>query len=205
MVIDVLSKGLIIEKRRLLIPKLTNVFQIHKIIRHFLRDTMTPKEPETSNCIHELRSDAVQRFFRRPFFLSLTIGIPFCIFKLLFGLTAVCVGSVVSFPVTVFGWMVTGWASADLCLNLGRVAFDLLGHPAPFEYCTIAQIGQIFHRPMVFLAIDTLLTFAIICTMLWSGWIAFLPELEMKMWYAATTLNLISLSLVVLYNEIRNS
>jgi hypothetical protein len=166
---------------------------------------MIPKEPVTRNCIDELRSDAVQRFFQRPFFLSLTIGIPFCIFKLLFGLTAVRVGSVISSPVAVFGWIVTGWASADLCLNLGREAFDLLGRPAPFEYCTIAQIGQFFHRPMVFLAIDTLLTFAIICTMLWSGWIALLSAVEMKMWYAATTLNLISLSLVVLYNEIRNS
>ena len=58
---------------------------------------------------------------------------------------------------------------------------------------------------MVFLAIDTLLTFAIICTMLWSGWIALLNTVEMEMWYVATTLNLISLSLVVLYNEIRNS
>jgi hypothetical protein len=166
---------------------------------------MTPKESETSNCMHELRADAVQRFFRRPFFLSLTIGIPFCIFKLLFGLTAVRVGSVDSVPVAVFGWIVTGWASADLCLNLGREIFDLLGRPAPFEYCTIAQIGQFFHRPMVFLAIDTLLTFAIICTMLWSGWIALLNTVEMEMWYVATTLNLISLSLVVLYNEIRNS
>ena len=58
--------------------------------------------------------------------------------------------------------------------------------------------------PMVFLAIDTLLTFIIICTMLWSGWIATLTTFESYLWYAATTLNLISLSLVVLYNEIRS-
>ena len=41
-----------------------------------------------------------------------------------------------------------------------------------FEYCTIAQLGSIAGRPAVFLAIDTLITFSIICTMLWTGWIA---------------------------------
>jgi len=39
--------------------------------------------------------------------------------------------------------------------------------------------------------------------MLWSGWIATLTIPESYLWYAATTLNLISLSLVILYNEIR--
>jgi len=57
---------------------------------------------------------------------------------------------------------------------------------------------------MVFLAIDTLLTFTIICVMLWSGWIATLTTFESYLWYGATTLNLISLSLVALYNEIRS-
>jgi hypothetical protein len=149
------------------------------------------------------RSDTLQRFFSRPLFLSLTIGVPFCIFKLLFGLTLVRVGSQISGPVSLFGWGVAVWALADLFMNLGRELYDLLDRPAPFEYCTIAQVGRFFHMPMVFLAIDTLLTFIIICTMLWSGWIATLTPLESYLWYAATTLNLISLSLVVLYNEIR--
>jgi hypothetical protein len=39
--------------------------------------------------------------------------------------------------------------------------------------------------------------------MLWSGWIAMLTPVETMFWVAATTLNLISLSLVSLYNEIR--
>jgi hypothetical protein len=146
----------------------------------------------------------LQQFFSRPFFLSLTIGVPFCVFKLLFGITLIRVGADISVPVSVCGGAITVWATADLILNLGRELFDILGRPAPFEYCTIAQIGRIFHMPMVFLAIDTLLTFIIICTMLWSGWIATLTTSEKYLWYAATTLNLISLSLVVLYNEIRS-
>jgi hypothetical protein len=56
--------------------------------------------------------------------------------------------------------------------------------------------------PLVFLAFDTLLTFGIISAMLWTGWIATLTPVESFLWYAATTMNLISLSLVSLYNEI---
>lgn len=144
--------------------------------------------------------DAIQRFFIRPFFLSLTIGIPFCIFKLLFGLTAFRTGTQ---GLVILGAVVILWACLDLLLNIGRSVYDLAGRPAPFEYCTIAQVGRLLHRPMVFLAIDTLLSFLIICTMLWSGWITRLSPLESYLWYGATTLNLVSLSLVSLYNEVR--
>jgi hypothetical protein len=165
---------------------------------------MSQNDPDTGTCSYRQKSDIIQQFFSRPLFLSLTIGVPFCIFKLLFGITLIRIGSDMSVPVSVCGGVVTIWALADLIMNLGRELFDILNHPAPFEYCTIAQIGRFFHMPMVFLAIDTLLTFIIICTMLWSGWIATLTTFESYLWYAATTLNLISLSLVVLYNEIRS-
>jgi hypothetical protein len=164
---------------------------------------MSQNDIETGTCSYRHESDTLQRFFTRPLFLSLTIGIPFCIFKLLFGITLIRVGSGMSVPVSACGYAITGWALIDLIMNLGRELFDILNHPAPFEYCTIAQAGRFFHMPMIFLAIDTLLTFIIICTMLWSGWIASLTTIESHLWYAATTLNLISLSVVVLYNEIR--
>ena len=148
----------------------------------------------------EKEYDAIQRFFVRPFFLSLTIGIPFCIFKLLFGVTAFRTGTP---GFVLLGAVVVVWACLDLLMNTCRSAFDLAGRPAPFEYCTIAQIGRLVHRPLAFLAVDTLLSFLIICLMLWSGWITHLSPLESYLWYGATTLNLISLSLVSLYNEIR--
>jgi len=104
---------------------------------------------------------------------------------------------------TIFGWLVIFWAATDLLMNIGRSMLDLVGCPARFEYCTIAQAGRVFHKPMVFLAIDTLLTFGIICAMLWSGWITKLTPFELFLWYSATTMNLISLSIVSIYNEIR--
>ena len=103
------------------------------------------------------------------------------------------------------GGLVVIWALADLLMNSGRSILDLLHMPAGFEYCTIAQLGQIAGRPTVFLAIDTLISFSIICTMLWTGWIAQMSPVESFLWYAATTMNLISLSLVSLYNEIRHA
>ncbi|MBT8508737.1 hypothetical protein AZH53_10000 [Methanomicrobiaceae archaeon CYW5] len=162
-------------------------------------------------------ADRIQRFFGRPFFLSATIGIPFCVFKLLFGLTAVRVGTGAadvaglvstagpspSPALALFGWLVVAWAAADLAMNTGRSALDLAGRPAPFEYCTIAQAGRLVGRPLAFLAIDTFLSFAIICLMLWSGWIVLLTTTEAYLWYAATTMNLISLSVVSIYTEVK--
>jgi hypothetical protein len=164
---------------------------------------MSPDTSEKERCACEKESNAIQRFFQRPFFLSFTIGIPFCLFKLLFGVTAIRMGAPDDLFFTIFGWLVIFWAATDLLMNIGRSTLDLLNRPARFEYCTIAQAGRIFHKPMVFLAIDTLLTFGIICAMLWSGWITKLTPFESILWYSATTMNLISLSLVSVYNEIR--
>ncbi|MCK9591774.1 MAG: hypothetical protein M0Q91_07185 [Methanoregula sp.] len=165
-----------------------------------LPDTSDNKKREC-----EKERDAIQRVFQRPFFLSLTIGIPFCIFKLLFGITALRTGSTDNLLLSISGWLVILWALTDLLMNTGRSTLDLLHRPAPFEYCIIAQAGQYFHKPMVFLAVDTLLAFCIICAMLWSGWITRLTLFELYLWYSATTMNLISLSLVGIYNEIRTA
>ena len=145
-------------------------------------------------------ADRIQRFFHRPFFLSATIGIPFCIFKLILGVVAVRELPPPILPL--IGWGIIIWAGTDLFMNSGRAFLDILHRESPFEYCTIAQIGRAFGMPAVFLALDTLLAFLIICGMLWSGWITRLTVGESWLWYAATTLNLVSLSLVLLYEEI---
>lgn len=151
-------------------------------------------------------SDYLAELFSRPVFLSLTIGIPFCTFKLLFGITAFRVGALLPDGfLLVAGLAVAAWALADIAMNAGRALFDLVHREARFEYCTIAQVGAFFGVPSVFLALDTLVTFLIISAMLWSGWIALLSPVEVWSWYAATTLNLISLSLVLLHAEIRRA
>ena len=142
-------------------------------------------------------------FFQTPFFLSLTIGVPFCIFKILFGILTVRVGESGGFGLLqTAGFVIIIWACADLFMNLIRAILDLLGRSNEIEFCTLAQAGRMLHAPAVFLALDTVITFAIICFVLWSGWIIRLVQVESYLWYFATTLNLISLSLVGLYTEL---
>ena len=150
----------------------------------------------------EIEPDTLQKIFRRPFFLSFTIGIPFCIFKLLFGITAIRTGAVNDLFLIIFGWIVVIWALGDLFINTSRGILDLMHRPSSFEYCIIAQVGNLLKKPMLFLAIDTFLAFSIVCFMLWSFWIVRLSLFESYLWFFATTLNLISLSLVNVYNEI---
>jgi len=140
--------------------------------------------------------------FLSPAFQALTIGVPFCVFKLIFGLLALRAG-VASVSFRVLAWLVIAWALTDLIMNLTRIYFHLSGREAPVEYCTIAQAGRLLKRPGLFLAIDTLLSFSIICFVLWSGWITLLGRQETYFWYAATTLNLISVSVVNIWIELR--
>ncbi|WP_319580675.1 hypothetical protein [uncultured Methanospirillum sp.] len=142
-------------------------------------------------------------FFQTPFFLSLTIGVPFCIFKILFGVLSVRVGESEGFgPLQAAGFVIIIWACADLLMNMIRASLDLMGNSNEIEFCTLAQAGRILKAPAVFLALDTVITFAIICFVLWSGWIVRFVQIESYLWYFATTLNLISLSLVGLYTEL---
>ncbi len=135
--------------------------------------------------------------FQSPSFQALTIGVPFCAFKLLFGVMSM------RFGLLALGYAVILWASADLLMNLTRIFFDLTGRESPVEYCIIAQAGRLFKRPRLFLALDTFISFAIICLALWSGWIKLLSPWESYIWYAATTLNLISISIVNIWLELK--
>ena len=143
-------------------------------------------------------------FLQSPTFQALTIGVPFCIFKLLFGIQIIRAGTGQSSTILVaLGWLIMAWASVDLIMNLARVFFELSGRESPVEYCTIAQAGRLLGWPRLFLAIDTFLSFSIICIALWSGWIRYLSTIESYLWYAATTLNLISISLVNIWLELK--
>jgi hypothetical protein len=145
-----------------------------------------------------------QEWYRTSLFLAITIGIPFCIFKYLFGLLAIRVGMGHSiYFLILFGRIVIIWAAIDFLMNLARILFNIFNRRPMIEFCFIAQIGRLFKRPALFLAIDTLLSFSIICFVLWSGWIKNLNPYESYLWYAATTLNLISISFVNIFSELR--
>jgi hypothetical protein len=139
--------------------------------------------------------------FQSPVFAAMTIGVPFCVFKLLFGALIISINK--GHPLVILGWMVIAWATADLAMNILRAMFHLAKRASPVEYCTIAQAGRLFNRPKLFLAVDTFLSFFIICFVLWSSWIKLLDPASSYLWYAATTLNLMGISLVSLWLEYR--
>ncbi|MBN1236609.1 MAG: hypothetical protein JW999_11290 [Methanotrichaceae archaeon] len=162
-----------------------------------------PSPASSSRKSYSPEADRVKDgLFFTPTFQALTIGIPFCVFKLLFGLLALRTGAA-SVPLFAFGWLVIAWALADLFMNLARIFFHLADRTSPIEYCTLAQAGRLFKRPRLFLAFDTLISFSIICFVLWSGWIVLLGRGESYIWYAATTMNLISISIVNIWMELR--
>jgi hypothetical protein len=148
-----------------------------------------------------------KNLFLSPAFLSITIGVPFCVFKYLFGVLTLRQGDFSQHHLMWFlGWIVVVWAGADLILNMVRSLMTLLGRETAIQFCLIAQTGVFFKRPTLFLALDTLLSFVIICFVLWSGWIGWLKPHESYLWYAATTINLISLAVVNIWTEYcRNS
>ena len=98
----------------------------------------------------EIEPDTLQKIFQRPFFLSFTIGIPFCIFKLLFGITAIRIGAPNNLFLDIFGWIVVFWALGDLLINISRGILDLMHRPISFEYCIIAQAGEFFTKTDAF-------------------------------------------------------
>ncbi|MDD1719774.1 MAG: hypothetical protein LUQ25_06925 [Methanoregulaceae archaeon] len=158
---------------------------------------MTP----TGKKDQDIHDPGYLRFVRTPFFLAVTIGIPFCIYKGLFGLLAIRAGTPGAGLLVTGGILITTWAGVDLLMNMSRAILDMMGKPDLIEFCSLAQIGKYVGMPEVFLAVDTLISFSIICFTLWSSWITLFDPLESYLWYAATTLNLISVSLVMVFTE----
>ena len=144
-------------------------------------------------------------FYLSTRFLVLTIGIPFCVFKLLFGLLFLKVGHGNHFFIhIVVGWAIVLWSSIDLGMNVIRLSLDFFHKKPLIEFCLLAQVGKIFNRQSLFLTLDTLLSFSIICLTLWTGWIKLLTPAEAYFWYGATTVNLISLGIINVWQEIKH-
>ena len=99
---------------------------------------MSPTETVPSS--QPAPNDRVLRFFRSPFFLSITIGIPFCIYKLIFGSLAIRNGSTGGEMAFVFmGELIIVWATLDLGMNITRAGLDLSGRSNVIEYCPVSH------------------------------------------------------------------
>lgn len=131
-------------------------------------------------------------------FLALTIGFPFCIFKIVCGRVAVDSGY------NIIGYILCFWGGIDFILNLIRIIQGFLGVKKKVQFCFLEVVGSFFKQGPIFLAVDTFLAFSIICHVLWTGWIRKLTDIELNLWLAATTVNLLSVATVQIWCEFKN-
>ncbi|MCK5844751.1 MAG: hypothetical protein KAG97_08600 [Victivallales bacterium] len=127
-------------------------------------------------------------------FLVLTIGYPFSVFKALCGRVALDSGH------EIIGSVMLLWGVSDFVLNSIELLLALFRVKRDRVYCVLAWMGSLFGRRRLFLEMDTLLAFSIICLVLWSGWIAKLAPIELNLWLAATTVNLLSVGIVQIWS-----
>jgi len=143
------------------------------------------------------REESGKRFQAASLFAIITIGIPFCIYKFLFGVL------VIRNHQTIMGWLIIIFTLSDIAINLSRFFYILAGRRLPLAPCTLAQIGRIFNLESLFTAIDKVLAFSIICFILWSGWVSLFSPLERIIWLVGTTINFVSLSVIAILTEIQ--
>jgi hypothetical protein len=129
-----------------------------------------PVEDSLQN-VQESLQKIEKHFFQTPTFQALTIGVPFSIFKILFGILSIRTGTDQQYHLVIFGWLVILWGLADLVMNLIVVAFNIAGRESPIEFCTMPSSRLLGNQSVL---ADTLIAFSIVCFVLWSGWIRLL-------------------------------
>lgn len=97
------------------------------------------------------------------------------------------------------------WGLTDVLLNLLHVAF-----PRRVSYCVLSNIGLVLDRgraggraEAVALALDTLLSFAIVATMIWFGRLSGLPKGVLTCWELAVISNVLGVGVERLYSALR--
>lgn len=131
-------------------------------------------------------------------FINLTVGLPFAMFKSLLGVSLYR-----EYPktiISILGVIILVWGSIDFVMNVTSLMFSQIKKRfiAP---CILALIGKAFGTRTLFLAINTLCSFSCICIMLWTGLIGKLSSVESIIWNIATTINLISMATIIIWNE----
>ncbi|HEY3359782.1 MAG TPA: hypothetical protein VGQ83_41415 [Polyangia bacterium] len=123
----------------------------------------------------------------RRLWAALLTGVPFGVFKIGGGLAAlVDVHQVAGVAFIV-------WGALDVALNLAAIAW-----PGAVSYCALSNAGRRLDRraarpgrEQLLLALDTLLSFGIVASMIWTGRIATLPRPMVSVWESAVIANVL--------------
>jgi hypothetical protein len=127
---------------------------------------------------------------KRRLWAALLTGIPFGVFKIGGGLAAA----------NDIHWLVGAffvlWGASDVLLNVAAVA-----SPNHVSYCLLSNIGRRLDRAKrgtterLLLAVDTLMSFGIVTSMIWTGRIASLPHPVIKVWELAVIANILGVGI----------
>src|SRR5687767_9178201 len=104
-------------------------------------------------------------------------GVPFGVFKVALG------AWLADHRGGALGAVVVGWGILDIALNLAAVAVPGV------SFCVLSNIGRRFGREDLLLAIDTLLSFAIVACMVGLGLVRELPDPVRRAYDLAVVLN----------------
>ena len=97
------------------------------------------------------------------------------------------------------------WGATDVLLNLLHLAM-----PRRFSFCSLSNVGLLVDRfsttrdmEAVGLALDTLLSFIIVSTMIWFGRIGALPDLLQQCWALSVICNVLAVGVERLYHALQ--
>ena len=126
-------------------------------------------------------------------------GIPFGVFKLGGGVAAY------EDIHPILGWLVMGWGTVDILLNFWSLLF-----PKNVAVCFLSNVGRLIDRrhhnagyEQILLAVDTLLAFTIVASMIWFARINDLPSYLSRSWELAVIASVMGVGMQRVWRSIR--
>lgn len=124
-----------------------------------------------------------------------TVGIPFCVFKLLLG------GVLAAMPAwRALGVAIVALGMIDLVLNAANFTLTLVGRESPVPVCTAQWlVDRARHRRQPWrelgLSVDAMLSFTLVASMIGFGLLARLSRADLGTWNVCVVLNVLGAGL----------
>lgn len=131
---------------------------------------------------------------------ALLTGVPYGFFKFFSG------WCLLSTSYALAGWLLVAVGMLDILLNLVGVF-----KPEPFPLCTLVLLGrglsgyQGAKKDEPFLALDTLISFTLVSSMIWFGGIPLLTPTFGRLWDVCVILNIVSVGVARVHASFRQN
>jgi hypothetical protein len=135
-----------------------------------------------------------------PLFEIITVGLPFCAFKILAGLV---LGQV---------WL-TFWGGLDLVINTANLLALLISRHRATDACVLSLVVRALRKPTstekpvwqeLGNSVDVLLSFAIVAFMLGGGFLKLLAPAQLTLWNISVILNVLGAGSMRLSQSLAN-